>query len=297
MFREYHKGPRAGEFAQQALGWAFWLHVVFLVIETVGGILTDSLALLSDAGHMLSDVGALAIAWVAGRLVRRRASAKRTYGYGRAEILAALINGLTLWLVVGAIFVESIRRLTSPPAVLSGIMLAVALAGLAVNVACAAIIFRHRRHDLNLRGAFLHLTADSVSSVGVVVAGLIMWRFQWFIADPLASLLIGILILLSSWGLIKESVNILLEGTPAHLDIEQVRARLESLEGVETCHDLHIWMIGSGEPVLTAHLTAKRDADRTRVLREATTLLSSIYRIGHITIQVEKETLPEWPHG
>jgi len=292
-----HGTVLAGGFVQRALGWAFWLHVVFLVIETVGGIVTDSLALLSDAGHMLSDVGALGIAWLASRLVHRRASVKRTYGYGRAEILAALINGLTLWLVVGAIFLESFRRLASPPAVLSGMMLAVALAGLAVNVACTGIIFRYRDHDLNLRGAFLHLAADSVSSIGVVVAGLMMWRFQWYIADPLASLLIGILILVSSWGLIKESINILLEGTPTYLDIEQVRSRLEALEGVEACHDLHIWMIGSGEPVLTAHLTATPDADRTKVLRDATDLLSSTYKIGHITIQVEKEALPEWPHG
>jgi cobalt-zinc-cadmium efflux system protein len=158
-------------------------------------------------------------------------------------------------------------------------------------------VFRHRKHDLNLRGAFLHLAADSVSSVGVVIAGLAMWKFHWYIADPLASLLIGCLILVSSWGLIRESVNILLEGTPAHLNIEQIRSGLEAIEGIEACHDLHIWMIGSGEPVLTAHLTATADADRTRVLREATTLLSSLYKIEHVTIQVEKEKLPEWEHG
>jgi len=286
-----------GEFAQRALGWAFWLHVVFLIVETAGGIATDSLALLSDAGHMLSDVGALGIAWIALRLARRRASIKRTYGYGRAEILAALINGLTLWLVVGAIFLESIRRLTSPPEVLSGMMLAIALAGLAVNVACTAVLFRHRKHDLNLRGAFLHLAADSFSSVGVVIAGLAMWKYHWYIADPLASLLIGCLILVSSWGLIRESVNILLEGTPTHLNIEQIRSGLEAIEGIEACHDLHLWMIGSGEPVLTAHLTATANADRTRVLREATMLLSSLYKIEHVTIQVEKEKLPEWEHG
>ena len=296
MPNELHPDDPSDVLAHQALGWAFWLHVIFLLVETVGGFLTGSLALLSDAGHMLSDVLALAIAWVVSRLAHRGASLTRTYGYGRAEILGALINGLTLWLVVGAIFLESIRRLIHPLEVLSGAMLAVALAGLAVNVVCAGMLFRHRGHDLNLRGAFLHLVADSVSSVGVVTAGVLMWRFQWYLADPLASFLIGILILVSSWGLIKESVNILLEGTPAHLNIEQVRLRLEALDGVEKCHDLHIWMIGSGEPVLTAHLTATPNADRTKVLREATDLLSAAYKIGHVTIQVEKEALPEWPH-
>jgi len=297
MLDEGHSNAHlVGEFAHRALGWAFWLHVIFFVVEGVGGIWTGSLALLSDAGHMLSDVGALAIAWLASRLAHRGASTRRTYGYGRAEILGALTNGLTLWLVVGAIFLESFKRLKSPPAVLSGMMLIVALAGLAVNIACTTMLYHHRSHDLNLRGAFLHLLADSFSSIGVVVAGLVMWRYHWYLADPLASILIGVLILIGSWGLIRDSINILLEGTPSHLDIEQVRSQLETIEGVEKCHDLHIWMIGSGEAILTAHLTASRDADRTKLLREATHLLSSLYKIGHVTIQVEKEAMPEWPH-
>jgi len=287
----------AHEFAHRALGWAFWLHVIFLIVETAGGILTGSLALLSDAGHMLSDVGALGVAWFASRLAHRGPSATRTYGYGRAEILGALLNGLTLWLVVGAIFVESVQRLNNPPEVLSGPMLAVALAGLSVNLLCTAVLFRHRSHDLNVRGAFLHLVGDSLSSIGVVIAGLLMWRFHWYITDPIAGMLIGIFILVSSWNLVRDSVNILLEGTPAHLSIEQVRICLEGLEGVEACHDLHIWMIGSGEPVLTAHLTVSPNADRTRLLREATDVLSQRYQLGHVTIQLEKEVLPEWNHG
>ena len=286
--------PR-GEAARRALWWAFGLNAAFLVVEFVGGILTGSLALLSDAGHMLSDVGALAMALAASRIALRRPSGRRTYGYGRAEILAALINGLILWLIVGAIFLEAVKRLSDPPAV-SELMLVVATAGLAINVASAAVLFRHRGHDLNVRGAFLHLAADSLSSVGVVVAGVLIWRFGWFLADPLASLLIGVLILLSSWGLVKESVNILLEGTPRHLDVEQVRSRLEALDGVESCHDIHIWTIGSGEPILTAHLDAAADADRTKVLLEATAMLSRTYQIEHATLQVEKGAHPEQLH-
>lgn len=284
------------EMARRALWWVLAINCAYLLIEFVGGILTDSLALLSDAGHMLSDVGAVGIALAASRLTRRRASVRRTYGYGRAEILAALINGLALWLIVGAIFVEAVRRLTSPPQVLSGAMLAIGVAGLGLNVLSACVLFRHRGHNLNLRGAFLHVVADGLGSVGVVVAGILMWRFGWYVADPLASLLIGLLILFSSWGLIKESVNILLEGTPSYLSIERIRSELEKIEGVSACHDLHIWLIGSGEPILTAHLDAVPNADRTKVLREATTLLADVYKVRHCTIQVEKEALPEAPH-
>jgi len=275
----------------------FSVNATYLVVEVIGGILTHSLALLSDAGHMLSDVGAIGIALAASRISHRRPSVRRTYGYGRAEVLAGLANGLTLWLIVGAIFLEAVRRLISPPPVLSGAMLAIGAAGLALNVLSAAVLFRHRKYNLNLRAAFLHVMADSLGSVGVVAAGVIMLKWGYFMADPLASLFIGLLILASSWGLIKESIHILLEGTPYHLSIEIVRSQLEQIEGVKACHDLHIWLIGSGEPILTAHLDANPEADRTAILREATFFLSETYGVHHVTIQVEKETLPESHHG
>ncbi len=280
---------------EHALGVVFCINATYLVVELVAGIMTGSLALLSDAGHMLSDVGALAIAWAASRLSRRRATARRTYGYGRAEILAALINGLILWLLVGAIFLEAIKRLFHPPEVLSGPMLAVGAAGLILNLVSVSVLFRHRQHNLNLRGAFLHVIGDSLGSIGVVAASLLILKFDWHWADPLASFFIGGLILFSSWGLIRDSVHILLEGTPAHLNPAQIRAHLEAIDGVRACHDLHIWLIGSGEPILTAHLDAQPAADRSRLLREATQMLADRHQIEHVTIQVEKETLPE-PH-
>lgn len=272
----------------RALWLAFGLNAFFLLVEFVGGLLTGSLALLSDAGHMLSDVGALGLAGVAARLARRRPSKRRTYGYGRAEVLAALINGLTLWLIVGAIFLEAGKRLIDPPEVQSVPMLIVASLGLGVNIASALVLFRHRGEDMNIRGAFLHLVADSLSSVGVIIAGVLMWRLNWFFVDPLASFLIGILILVASWELVRESIHVLLEGSPRHLDSEEVRAKLERIDGVESCHDLHIWLIGSGEPILTAHLDAVADADRTRILNEATAMLSEGYDITHVTLQIEK---------
>ena len=288
--RHWHEPPAA---AHAALWWALAINFVFLLVEFVGGILTGSLALLSDAGHMLSDVGALLIALIASRIAARGPSALRTYGYGRAETLAALMNGLFLWLIVGMIFLEAAQRLFRPQAVEARTMLAVAAIGLAANVGSALVLFRHREHDLNVRGAFLHLAADSLSSIGVVIAGVLMWRYGWFVADPAASFLVGALILFASWSLIKESVHILLEGAPAHLDIEAVRRQLESLEQVVNCHDLHVWSIGSGEPILTAHLDVQRGADTIRVLREATALVLTNYRIHHVTIEIDTES----PHG
>lgn len=277
--------------AQHALWWAFWINLAFLAVEFVGGLLTHSLALLSDAGHMLSDVGALGLAAIAARIARRGPSVRRTYGYGRAEVIAALINGLALWLIVGAIFLEAAHRLVDPREIVSGPMLVVAVIGLFANVAGAAILFRHRGSDLNVRGAFLHLAGDSISSVGVVIAGILMWKFQWYAADAIASILIGALILVSSWHLVKESGHILLEGIPRNIDVDEVRSRLVSIKGVEGCHDLHVWTIGSGEPILTAHLAVAEEADRCRVLREAVQMVSEAYDIHHVTLQVEKEDL------
>jgi cobalt-zinc-cadmium efflux system protein len=277
--------------SHKALWWAFWINVAFLVIEFVGGLMTGSLALLSDAGHMLSDVGALGLAVIASRIAARGPSSRHTYGYGRAEVLAALINGLALWLIVGAVFVEAFKRLMHPQEVESLPMLIVAAIGLLANIAGAVILFRHRDRDLNVRGAFLHLAADSLSSVGVVIAGLLMWQFGWYIADPLASFLIGLLILGSSWQLVKDSIHALMEGIPRHLDIDEVQNRLEELDGVRDCHDLHIWTISSGEPILTAHLAVDPDTDRCRVLRDAMRLTREELKIDHVTLQVEKEDL------
>jgi cobalt-zinc-cadmium efflux system protein len=290
---DHHRHPHRAARAHRALWIAFAINLAFLIVEFTGGIMTGSLALLSDAGHMLSDVGALAIALIASRIAGRGPSALRTYGYGRAETLAALCNGLFLWMIVGAVFLEAGKRLLHPRAVEAGPMLVVGAIGLLANIAGALVLFRHREHDLNVRGAFLHLAADSASSVGVVAAGVLMWKYQWYVADPLASFLIGALILISSWSLIKESIHILLEGAPAHIDLAEVRAGLEAIPDVVDCHDLHIWTIRTGEPILTAHLDVGPGADTIKVLRQATGLLLTTYRIHHVTIEVDTES----PHG
>ncbi|MBM3335811.1 cation transporter [Candidatus Sumerlaeota bacterium] len=282
--------------AERALRLVLTLNASYMVVEFVAGALSGSLALLSDAGHMLSDVGAVTIALIASHISRRSASRGQTYGYGRAEVLAALINGLILWLLVGAIFLEAIKRLFSPPEIPSQVVLGVGAAGLALNIAGVFVLFRHRGENLNLRGAFLHVAADSLGSVGVIVAAFLMLQFKLYIADPLVSFGIGALILCSSSWLIKESVHILLEGTPRHVSVERIRSDLQALEGIERCHDLHIWLIGSGEPVLTAHLDASPNADRTKLLREATEMLARNHNIRHVTIQLETEPLPDSPH-
>ena len=273
----------------RALWWAFLINAVFLVVEVIGGILSGSLALLADAGHMLTDVGALGVALLVAHVSRRPASPRRTFGYGRAEVLSGLLNGLTLWLVVGVIAYEAVRRMMHPPEVDVSIMLAVAVAGLLANVASAAVLYSHRKADLNVKGAFLHLAADSAGSVGVIAAGVAIALGGWFIVDPIVSLLLGLLILWSSWGLVKESAHILLEGAPAGLNLADVRRELEALEGVCGCHDLHAWLIGSGEPLLTAHLLIEAEADPIGVLEAARETASSRFGIEHVTFQVEHE--------
>ncbi len=273
---------------RKALLWAFGINAVFLVIELVGGLLSHSMALLADAGHMLSDVAALGIALIASRIAERPPSSKRSYGYGRAEVLSGLVNGLALWLIVGMIIFESMRRVSQPVEVDAPLMLWVSLAGLAANLASAMVLLGHRHEDLNVRGAFLHLAADSLGSVGAITASLlILWK-GWTVADPVVSMAIGLLILWSGWGLVKESVNILLEGAPPGLDLGAIRSELDSLGGVDTCHDLHAWLVGSGEPMLTCHLLLDECAEPEKVRESAQKLILEKYGILHSTIQLER---------
>ena len=266
---------------------------VYFVAEVVGGLLTNSLALLSDAGHMFSDIAALGLSLFAFQMARRPATAKKSYGYHRLEILAALINGLTLWLIVGVIFHEAYRRFLDPPEVHSVGMLVVASIGLMVNIAAGVILYGSRQGSLNVRGAFLHVLGDTLGSVGAVAAGLIMLLTGWYLADPLISIFIGLLILYTSWSLIKESVNILMQSVPREIDVEELQRAVEQVSGVIKVHDLHVWAVTSGVFTLSAHAVVNGKEDFHQVLNEIEGILRDRFKIEHTTIQLETEDREE----
>ncbi len=268
---------------------ALAITAIYFFVELLGGILTNSLALLSDAGHMFSDIAALGLSLFAFQMARRPATTKKTYGYHRLEILVALINGLTLWLIVGIIFNEAYRRFLDPPQVHSLGMLLIAAIGLAVNVVAGMILFGSDHGSLNMRGAFLHVLGDALGSVGAVAAGLIMLATGWYLADPLISILIGLLILYTSWGLIKESLDILMQSVPKGIDVEEVQRALEQVSGVSKIHDLHVWSVTSGVFTLSAHAVIAPDGDPHMILDRIEDRLKRQFSIEHTTIQLEFE--------
>ncbi|MBI2358285.1 MAG: cation transporter [Deltaproteobacteria bacterium] len=271
------------------LKFAMAITGVYFAAEVIGGFLTNSLALLSDAGHMFSDIAALAMSLFAFQMARRPATMKRTYGYHRLEILSALINGLSLWLIVGVIFAAAYNRFFDPPEVQSEGMLVVASVGLAVNVAAGVILYGSHHESLNIHGAFLHILGDAVGSVGAIFAGLLMLFTGWYLADPIVSILIGLLILYSSWNLIRESMSILMQSVPKGIDLEEVRLAMEQVRGVHKVHDLHVWAVTSGIFTLSAHAVIDGDEDFQQVLNEIEGLLKDRFRIEHTTIQLETE--------
>jgi cobalt-zinc-cadmium efflux system protein len=262
----------------------------YFVVEVIGGILTNSLALLSDAGHMFSDLSALGLSLFAFQISRRPATMKKTYGFHRFEILAALVNGLALWLIVGVILHEAYQRFHSPPQVESLGMLVIATIGLAVNVATGLILYGSHRESLNIRGAFVHVLGDAIASVGAIVAALIMLSTRWYLADPLISVLIAGLILFTSWGVIKESVDILMQSVPKGISLSEVQIAMENVDGVLKVHDLHIWAVTSGVFTLSAHAVVNGDRDLREVLSETEKALSDKFNIRHTTIQLETES-------
>jgi cobalt-zinc-cadmium efflux system protein len=280
-----HGSRRAGSKRRLALVLA--LTSGFMVVEIVGGLVADSLALLSDAGHMLSDNASLAVALVAFWLADRPATARRTFGYKRAEILAALANGVALVLISLWIFYESVDRFRDPPSVLGGWMLVIALLGLAVNVAAGLLLVRTRESNLNMEAAYRHVLADLAGSVGVLLAAVIILATGWLYADPLISVLIAVLILGSAWGVIRDSLDVLLEATPEGLDAEEVAARMLSLPHVVDVHDLHVWTITSGFPALAAHVLVEPGADCHAARRELERMIEGQYGIDHTTLQVD----------
>jgi cobalt-zinc-cadmium efflux system protein len=266
---------------------ALVLTFVYMLAEAAGGWLTGSLALLADAGHMLTDAGAMILTLVAFWFAVRPASEKKTYGYYRLEILTALINGVVLILISIWIFIEAYGRLATPPQVKSGEMTLIAGGGLAINILCAWLLHGSHRENLNMRGAWLHIMGDILGSLAAIAAGVLMYAFGWYQADPVCSALIGLIIVYSSWKLIRESVNVLLEGTPAHIDLAAVEETIMRTEGVDNVHDLHIWTITSGLEALSAHVIHRDEIRQSDLLKELRAKLHDRFGIDHLTIQME----------
>lgn len=280
-----HGSP--GRSNARALLLVLVLTTTYMVAEVVAGVLTGSLALLADAGHMISDSGSILLALVAISLAGRPATSKRSFGYKRAEILAALVNGATLVAISLWIFIEAARRLSNPPDVAGRWMLVVALGGVIINLTGAAILARAGRESLNMQAAFRHVIADLLGSCGVIVAAVVILTTGWVYVDPLISVLIGVLVLGSSWGVIRDSVSILLESTPRGIDASEVRQKMVSLPGVDSVHDLHIWTITSGFPALAAHVLVGVGEDCHGRRRELEQMLEHEFRIDHTTLQVD----------
>ena len=280
-----HQHSRAR--SRRALTLVLGLTATYTVVEVVAGLLTGSLALLADAGHMLGDVGALGLALGAAWLASRPATPDRSFGFQRAEILAALVNGLVLVAIAIWIFIEAIGRLDDPPEILGGWMLAVALLGLAVNLVAAGILTRAAGESLNVQAALRHVLADLVSSAGVAVAAIVVLATGWEQADPLAGMAISLLILASSWSILRDSVVILLEATPSGIDAREVGRRMAAAEGVVEVHDLHIWTITSGFPALSAHVLVARGDDCHARRLELEQMLAGDFGLEHTTLQVE----------
>jgi len=283
--------PDLREVSRRRLWWAMGIILAFLIVEVIGGLLTGSLALLADAGHMLTDLLALGLALFVGHLARRPATPERTFGFLRAEVIGAFINGATLLLVVGLVFREAIHRFLHPPEVQGAGMVAVAFAGLVANLGSAWVLAGSRKENINIEGAFVHMLADTLGSVGAVTAGIVILLTGWTVADPLVSVLIGLLVLWSGIGLLRRTLAILIQSTPAHLDFYEIQAALEANQYVAAVHDLHIWSVTLGFPVLTAHIWLKPmctdPACWQQCLRELQSTLHEQFGIDHATLQLE----------
>ncbi|MCQ6558411.1 cation diffusion facilitator family transporter [Paenibacillus mendelii] len=266
---------------------------VIMLLEFFGGLVTNSLALLSDSGHMLSDVGALALSLVAMGLASRPPSPHKSYGYYRFEILAALFNGVTLFIISAFIIREAYERFIEPPTVASGSMMIIAAIGLLANIISAWFLMKKSdvKDNINVRSAYLHVIGDALGSVGAIIAGLLMLVFEWYIADPIISVVVSLLILKSAWGIMKSAVHILMEGTPPTIDSGRVEESLLQIDGVMEVHDLHIWTVSSGLDSLTCHIVIEDDADSQIILQQAIQQIEQKFRILHATIQVEKSNL------
>lgn len=275
---------------------AFLITTIYMIVEAIGGFLTNSLALIADAGHMLSDSVSLGIGFLAFTIGEKAADQLKTYGYKRFEILAAVFNGVTLVLIAVYIFYEAYHRFDNPPEVASTGMLTIAVFGLLINVFIAWIMMRggDTKENLNLRAAFLHVIGDLLGSIGAIAAALLIIFFGWNWADPLASVIVAILVLISGWRVTKEAIHILMEGTPKNVNIDEVTAAIETIPGVRNIHDLHVWSITSGKNALSGHVVIDENIsfeDSQKILKKIEEALAN-QKIGHVTVQLENEENP-----
>jgi cobalt-zinc-cadmium efflux system protein len=274
---------------KKGLKIALAITFAIMLLEFFGGLFTNSLALLSDSGHMLSDSSSLVLSLVAFWFASKPASSNKTYGFHRFEILAALFNGVTLFVIAGFIIWEAYGRFFNPPTVASGSMILIALIGLLANLASAWSLMRKGdvKNNVNLKSAYLHVLGDALGSVGAILAGLCMYFFGWYVTDPIISVLVALLILKSAWGIITHTVHILMEGTPSSINQTAVKEALECIDGVKDVHDLHIWTITSGLNSMSCHILVKDGWDCQQVLQQAIELMEKEFKIHHSTIQVE----------
>jgi cobalt-zinc-cadmium efflux system protein len=271
---------------------ALWLTAGLLVVELIGGLLSNSLALLADAGHMLTDVGALALSLFVAWFTLQPVTPKKSYGYLRWEILAAFLNGSTLLLISAWILFEAVIRVRHPEPVVGGLMLGFAVAGLVVNLIVTRVLHPTADANMNVRGAYLHVLGDLLASVGTVVAAVLIRYTGWLIADPLVSFLTAALILRGSWQLVRESVDILLESTPPHIDLEAVRTQMEAIPGIESVHDLHVWSVTPRMVAMSAHAII-RNADAHQHALEHIHDAMRLFGIQHVTVQLERQEMEE----
>lgn len=266
----------------------FTITGVFFLVELLGGWWSGSLALIADAMHLGVDLISLGLTLFAAVISRRPPDARRTFGYKRLEVLAALGNGVALWIATGVILREAYARLEFPMPVAAPAMLAVACLGLVCNTASGAILYSSSKKNINMRGAFLHVMSDALGSLGAIAAAVVIMRTRWYQADAIASALICMGIILTSFWLLRDSIHILLEGAPAHLDLEEIRAALAGLSGVKEVHDLHLWSLTQGSESMSGHLVVEPGRDFGEVLKEGTALLKEKFGLSHVTLQIEK---------
>jgi cobalt-zinc-cadmium efflux system protein len=276
------------------LGIALGITISFFIVELVGGLLTNSLALLTDAWHMLNHILALVFALIAAWLALRPVTVNKTYGYYRAEILAAFLNGIFLWAVAVFIFYQAIMRIQQPAPVESLNMLIIAVLGLMANGLSAVTLSRSKDESLNVKGAFLHVVADTLGSVGAISAGLIMFFTEWYLIDPLISMMIGVLIFYSSGKLVRDSMNVLLEGVPSHIDVSALERRILEVKDVKEVHDLHVWCITPTKMCcMSGHVVVEKGTNRKKVITTLINVLKEEFGIDHTTIQLEDEGYPK----
>jgi cobalt-zinc-cadmium efflux system protein len=280
-----------------SLAWTLALVIAYTAAEVIGGLWSGSLALLADAGHMVSDAAALALTLFAIRFARKSPTSERTFGFHRAEILAALVNGVTLMAIAVFIILEAYERLHDPRPIDGGLMLGVAAGGLAVNLAGLWLLGGSHAHDLNVRGAWLHVFTDALGSAQAIIAGVLILAYGWYWVDAAVSILIALLVVYSAWSLVSQSVHVLMEGSPAHIPVAEVRAALRSIDTVKDVHDLHVWSITSGFVSLSAHVVVDDGADEATVLKSSERVLVERFGIHHTTIQIDRcETCDQAHH-